>query len=133
MLPEPCDDYWSTVTVGHQQDLLGHFAETVQTSFGERAANFFEGEGLNGGVGLFAPKALLNRYQKQGRYAMACFQPLVLETFGQLHDNTNKTCPRCAQAPETLTHRHWQCAANSLIFEPEVVDTQSLSECAISH
>ena len=139
MLPEPCDDFWPIVSAGHQQDLLDHFAETVQARLWERAGNFFEGKGLNGGADLFAPKALLNRYQKQGRYAD--YGLLSAICVGDLWPAARRheqgmiavpTCPRCGEAPETLTHRHWHCEANSLIFEPEVVTTQFFCERAMA-
>ena len=87
---------------------------------------------LEEGADLYAPKALLKRFQHEGRYAEYGLLSAIcvgdLWPAARKHEQgtiTSPTCPRCGQAPETLTHRHWQCEANNLIFEPEVVNTQS--------
>ena len=139
MLPEPCDDYWPIVTEGHQQGLIDHFAQTLTANLWKAASRFFESAGLERGVDLSVPKSLLKRFQDEGRHSdygllsAVCVGDLWpaarRSAQGMLSD---PTCPRCGKAPETLTHRHWQCEANSLILEPEVVSTQSLCERAMS-
>ena len=138
MLPEPCDDHWP-ITAGHQQDLMDHFAQTLHASLWESASHFFEGACSEGGVNLSAAKALLKHCQNEGRHADCGLLSAIC--VGDLWRAARKhaqgviadpTCPRCGQAPETLTHRHWQCEANSSILEPEENNTQSLCERAIA-
>ena len=89
--------------------------------------------------GMLRTKSLLKRFQDAGRHSE--YGLLSAVCVGDLWPAARKaaqgmlsvsTCPRCGKEPETLTHRHWQCEANSLILEPEVVSTQYLCKRAIS-
>ena len=135
MLPEPCDDYWPSVTEGHQQDLIDHFAQTLTSNLWNAASRFFEGAGVERGIDLSVPKSLLKLFQDEGRHSE--YGLLSAVCVCDLWPAARKsaqgvlsvpTCPRCGKEPETLTHRDWQCEANSLILEPEVVSTQYLCE-----
>ena len=122
-------------TVWDPTDFLSKITETLNKQLWSRAAQHYNGKGLEGGADAYGLRLHVSKLRKQGRHdyagALVNVATAAAWTRQRIADLPSQalklsdadafeaaiTCKRCGLAPETDFHRIWKCKANCELKE----------------
>ncbi|MDA8583397.1 hypothetical protein N9L68_04170 [bacterium] len=112
-------------------------AETLARRSWAKAAQHYEGLGLQDGADLSVGRRLMSAWRKSGA-ALECKLAEVVMTAGQwpmtrvqaFRPDVVPLCPRCMESEETLWHRYWECPCNDALEEEAITASYHLVEQA---
>ena len=107
-------------------DFLDCIADAAAKQLWSRAANHYNGQGLENGADMYGLRLHVKKLRKQGKHDIAGALVSVATTAAWTRqriadlpksedavcDPDAVTCKRCGKAPETDFHRIWDCDAN---------------------
>ena len=104
-----------------------------------RAANYFDGQGLQHGIDWDATLFIIRNSKKENlcnfksvleSIMSACMWPS--DRIHSINSNVSNICPRCGQQVETSWHVYYGCRCNALIESEAVQSTQQLCHQALT-
>ena len=102
--------------------LLKH---TINNNLWKRAAEWYQGAGLEDGADLTVPRRVLKRYRKKDPRLAGAIASVLQGAYWTKQRKADAglgsaVCPRCQAEAETPFHRFWGCCENVNLDDPEV-------------